>query len=230
MGASAYASMWPGSRIYGRAFIAPVLPADGVLEIALTFDDGPNPECTLKLLELLARYEVRASFFMIGRYAAAERALVREVHSAGHLIGNHTWTHPNLAVTGSRRTREELSRTSGELEAITGAPVRYFRPPFGARRPATLRIARELGMLPVLWNAIGNDWDALSAEAITTRATRLIDKNERRGYATNLVLHDGGHLDPRADRSRTLVATGALLAGFGPRRRFVTLDQWRGVG
>ena len=83
-------------------------------------------------------------------------------------------------------------------------------------------------MMPVLWNAIGNDWNAPSAEAITSRITRLIGTNERCGYATNLVLHDGGHRDPRADRSRTLAATGALLSVFGPRRRFVTLGPVAG--
>jgi len=225
-GALAYGSLSPTSQLFGRTLTAPRRSENGPDEIALTFDDGPNPRWTPQLLELLAKHNVRATFFLIGQYAAAQRSLVRQTHKAGHLIGNHTWTHPNLARMSAQQTREELSRTNEELEQITGASVRYFRPPFGLRRPATLRIARELGLIPVTWNVIGNDWNAPSAEAITIRVTRLIAVNQRHGYATNLVLHDGGHRTLEADRSHTVVATGALLSGFGPKRRFVTLDEW----
>ena len=217
-----YASVWPASRIFGRALTAPPKPG----EFALTFDDGPNPRWTPPLLELLARYNVRATFFLIGQYAAAQRSLVRETLAAGHLIGNHTWTHPNLARTSPDKTRDELKRTSAELEQIIGAPVRYFRPPFGLRRPATFRIARELGLIPVTWTVIGNDWLAESAQEITDRVTRLTAKDLQRGDATNLVLHDGSHRTPEADRSRTVDSVRDLLALYTPKRRFVTLDAW----
>jgi peptidoglycan/xylan/chitin deacetylase (PgdA/CDA1 family) len=225
-GALAYASVSPTSQLFGRTLTAPRRSGDGPEEIALTFDDGPNPRWTPQLLELLAKHNVRATFFLIGQYAAAQRALVRQTLAAGHLIGNHTWTHPNLVRTSSEQTREELSRTSVELEQIIGKPVRYFRPPFGLRRPATLRIARELGLIPVTWNIIGNDWNAPSAEAIVTRVNRLMKQNQRSGYATNLVLHDGSHRTPEADRSRTIAATGELLACYVTSHRFVTLDEW----
>jgi peptidoglycan-N-acetylglucosamine deacetylase len=225
-GALVYASMSPTSQLFGRTLIAPRRSGDGPEEIALTFDDGPNPRWTPQLLELLAKHNVRATFFLIGQYSAAQRALVRQTLAAGHLIGNHTWTHPNLARTSSEQTREELSRTSAELEQITGKPVRYFRPPFGLRRPVTLRIARELGLIPVTWNIIGNDWNAPSAEAIVTRVNRLMKQNQRRGYATNLVLHDGSHRTPEADRSRSVAATSELLARYGTTHRFVTLNEW----
>jgi len=223
----AYASGWPTSQLFGRTLTAPRNSANGPGQIALTFDDGPNPLWTPQLLEILARHNIRATFFLIGQYAAAQRSLVRQTLEAGHLIGNHTWNHPNLARTNSRHTREQLSRTSAELEQITGAPIRYFRPPFGLRRPATLRIARELGLIPVTWNVIGNDWDAKSAQEITDRVTRLTGKNQRRGYATNLVLHDGGHRTPQADRSRTIASVKDLLSLYTPTHQFVTLDQWQ---
>jgi peptidoglycan/xylan/chitin deacetylase (PgdA/CDA1 family) len=194
--------------------------------MAFTFDDGPNPRWTPPLLELLAKHNVRATFFLIGQYAAAQRALVRETLAAGHLIGNHTWTHPNLARTSPDKTRDELKRTSAELEQITGAPIRYFRPPFGLRRPATFRIARELGLIPVTWTVIGNDWNAESAQQITDRVTRLTAKDQQHGYATNLVLHDGSHRTPEADRSRTVASMKDLLEIYAPNRRFVTLDAW----
>jgi peptidoglycan/xylan/chitin deacetylase (PgdA/CDA1 family) len=223
-GGYAYAAMWPGSGIFGTALTA---PRNGDLpEIALTFDDGPNPEWTPRLLDLLAEREVRATFFLIGQWVERERGLVRRMHEAGHVLGNHTWTHPNLARTGVGRTREELRRTSGEIEGILGAPVRYFRPPFGARAPWTFGVARELGLVPVTWNVIGNDWNAGSSREIVDRVVRLTDRQRRRGFATNLVLHDGSHRGPAADRSRSVEAAEVLLAKYWGTHRFLTLDAW----
>jgi peptidoglycan/xylan/chitin deacetylase (PgdA/CDA1 family) len=222
VGAWYYASLHPTSQIFGRQLIAPAKPG----EIALTFDDGPNPLWTPQLLDLLAERGVRASFFLVGQYAAAQRELVRRTHAAGHLVGNHSWTHPNMAYCGVKRIREELVRTNHELEQTLGSPVRYFRAPFGARRPATLRIAHELGLIPVSWNVIGNDWNAQSAATIVERVMRLTEKNERRGSATNVVLHDGGDRSPSADRSASVAAAGELIERFGTARRFVRVDAW----
>ena len=226
VGGCTYAALWPASRMFGRALTAPRNPADGPGQLALTFDDGPNPRWTPQLLEILAKHEVRATFFLVGKYAATQRDLVRRMHQAGHLIGNHTWTHPNLALTSQRQTREELANTTAELEAITGGPIRYFRPPFGARRPATLQIARELGLVPVLWNAMAEDWKATSPDQVTPRMAKLIERHQRQGYATNLVLHDGGHLTLDAMRSASVAAAGQIVERYRPSHRFVTLDAW----
>ena len=212
----------PTSQLFGRCLIAPPNPN----QIAFTFDDGPNPRWTPQLLDLLARYNVRATFFLIGQFAMQQRDLVRRTHEAGHLIGNHTWTHPNLFRTNRHDTRKELVETTDCLAQIVGAPIHFFRPPFGMRKPSTLRIVRELGLIPVTWNVIGNDWNAPSAEAIVNRVTHLTDKNSSHGYATNLVLHDGGHRTLDADRSRTVTAAGELLARYTPTRSFVTLNEW----
>jgi peptidoglycan-N-acetylglucosamine deacetylase len=194
--------------------------------LALTFDDGPNPACTPRLLDILAQQDVRGTFFLVGRYAYAEPDLVRRIHTAGHLIGNHSWSHPNLAITPARRVVDELTRTRDTLQQITGAPIRYFRPPFGARRPVVLKIARSLGMTPVLWNAITTDWSEPSADHITERLYTKIDRNQQRGWATNLVLHDGGHLELGANRNPSVTAAGQLLAKYKPTHRFITLDEW----
>jgi len=222
VGAGAYSARWPASQIYGRTLIAPRRPE----EIALTFDDGPNPRWTPLLLDTLAEHGVKATFFLIGQYATRQPELVRRMYAAGHLIANHTWSHPDLAITGERQTREELARTNGELERILGAPVRFFRPPFGSRRPATLRIARELGLTPVMWNAMAYDWNTDSAELIESRSEKLIVRNSKRGKATNLLLHDGGHLTLEANRAATVAAAGLLAGRFGASRRFVTVDAW----
>ena len=221
-----YASLAPWSTLFGKALRDNRNPETGPPQIALTFDDGPNPDWTPQLLDVLARHKIRATFFLIGQYAAAQPEIVRRTHAAGHLIGNHTWTHPNLAYASTKKIREELSRTRQQIEQITGEKVRYFRPPFGYRRPATFRIARELGLIPVTWNAIGNDWTKLSAEGITDHLTNLIHRNDRRGNTTNAVLHDGSHLSPNIDRSRSVQAADQLIQRFKPTHNFVTLDEW----
>lgn len=222
-GAFAYASQWPGSRIFGKAITAPARPG----ELALTFDDGPNAMWTPRLLDILAKHEARATFFLLGSRAASQPELVRRIATAGHTIGNHSWSHPNLARTRSSRVREELQQTSETLQQIIGAPVKFFRPPFGARRPAVFRIAREMGMEPVLWNAMTSDWSEPSADRIANELMKKIDRLERNGYAANIVLHDGGHLDAGANREPSVTAAGLLVDRYAKSHRFVTLDAWR---
>jgi peptidoglycan/xylan/chitin deacetylase (PgdA/CDA1 family) len=222
VGAFAYASQWPSSRIFGKAITAPGRPG----ELALTFDDGPNAMWTPRLLDILAQHEARATFFLLGSRAAAQPELVRRIATAGHTIGNHSWSHPNLARTRSSRVRQELRQTSEVLQQIAGAPVRFFRPPFGARRPVVFRIARELGLEPVLWNAMTSDWSESSANRIANQLMTKIDGLEMRGRAANIVLHDGGHLDAFANREPSVTAAGLLLERYTESHRFVTLDAW----
>lgn len=221
-GGYAYASLWPASRLFGASLIAPRRPG----ELALTFDDGPNPACTPALLELLAGHGIQATFFFLGNRAELNRHLVRRVAEAGHLIANHSWSHPSFARSSRRRIREELTRTCGELEQITGSPVRFFRPPFGARRPAVFSIARELDLVPVLWNAMTSDWSDPSAERIAAHLTAKIERLARRGRAASIVLHDGGHLDPVANRAPSLGAAARLVARYKATHRFVRVDEW----
>ena len=141
-----YAALWPASQIFGRTLIAPRRPG----ELALTFDDGPNPAWTPRLLDILAASDVRATFFMVGRFAEAEKQLARRVLESGHLVGNHSWSHPNLARTPAAQVRDELRRTSDALAQILGQPVRYFRPPYGARRPVVLQYGPRHGHDPRL--------------------------------------------------------------------------------
>jgi len=217
-----YAAIWPGSRLFGEALVAPRRPG----ELALTFDDGPNPAWTPQLLDVLASHGVRATFFMLGKYAQAEPALVRRVAAAGHLIGNHSWSHSNLAIAAPSRVRQELLRTKEMLEQTTGLPVTYFRPPFGGRRPDVLRLARSLGLSPVLWNAMASDWSDSSADRIAQRMMHSIDRLERRGWAANILLHDGGHLGLGVERGPSVAAAGRLLSRYKATHRFVTVDAW----
>ncbi|HVG28062.1 MAG TPA: polysaccharide deacetylase family protein [Acidobacteriaceae bacterium] len=220
-GTAAYAAFHPQSQLFGRVLIAPRLPG----QIALTFDDGPNPTATPELLDLLAARNVRATFFLIGRYALAQPELTRRIHAAGHLVGNHTMTHPKLPFCSHARIAAELRDGQCAIEDTVGASVRFFRPPHGARTPFVLRTARDLGLTTVNWNIITGDWVPVPATRISARITRGIARNQARGYASNIVLHDGSQTTPTADRSRTLAATATLL-GSHPSASFVTLDAW----
>lgn len=221
-GGFAYASKWPGSRIFGNALIAPARPG----ELALTFDDGPNENWTPRLLDALANHEVRATFFLLGSRAEMEPELVGRIAAEGHVIGNHSWSHPNLARMRARDVREELARTKTILEQITGKAVRFFRPPFGARRPAVLRIARAMELEPVLWNAMTSDWREQSTARIADDLAKKIDRLQKRGRAANIVLHDGGHRDAGANREPSVMAAEMLIQQYKGTHRFVTLDAW----
>jgi len=221
-GTLAYAALSPQSQLFGPTLVAPAQPG----EIALTYDDGPNPAATPQLLDVLAQHGVRATFFLIGRFVTAQPALVREIAAAGHLIGNHSTTHPWLSFVSDARIRRELSDCNAALEDTLGASVRYFRAPHGARRPYVLRVARELGLTPVQWNIICGDWNPVSHDAIFARAMRGISRNDRSGRASNIVLHDGGHRALGAPRLNTLAATAKLIEYYSASKQFVTLDKW----
>lgn len=221
-GAFSYASLWPSSRLFGEALTAPATPG----ELALTFDDGPNATWTPRLLDALAEHQVRATFFLLGSRAELEPALVRRMVAAGHLIGNHSWSHPNLARCPSSRIGQELRRTQDMLQQMAGVPVRFFRPPFGARRPVVFRMARAMGLEPVLWNAMTSDWSEPSAERIAAELAKKIDALRARGNAGNIVLHDGGHRDVNANREPSVTAARELIVKYRQTCRFVTLDAW----
>ena len=222
-GAYAYAAQWPTSQIFGRTVVA----GSDVHEVALTFDDGPNDPYTLELLDLLAHHQARAIFFLIGDFVRRRPDIARAVRQAGHLVGNHTMSHPSLMWERPSRVREELAGCTAAIEDATGEAVKYFRPPFGARRPDVLRSARELGLTPVMWNMTAHDWDATDAEALAARVQRGIQSNQRRRRASNVLLHDGGHRALGTDRSVTLSATQMLLHSWvGSGLRIVTVDAW----
>ena len=222
-GATTYALINPRSQIFGPVLVAPPTPD----QVALTFDDGPNPTATPLLLEVLARHHVRATFFLIGDHAHREPTLTREISAQGHVIGNHTMTHPWLPRYSGTRIREELYRCNETLEDILTTPVTLFRAPHGARRPAVLRTARALGLQTVGWNIIAGDWHPVSASTLLTRLQHGIAKNRHANRGTNIVLHDGGQHQNGAPRLPTVESVALLLASLPPETRFVTPPDWR---
>jgi peptidoglycan/xylan/chitin deacetylase (PgdA/CDA1 family) len=211
-----YHAMAPTSQVYGRTLVRSANPK----HLLLTYDDGPNDPHTLRLLEVLARHDVRATFFLIGRYVRQRPDIARELARAGHTIGNHTLTHPNLIRVSEANLRVELEECQKAIEDAIGQRPTLFRPPFGGRRPITLRVARELRLEPIMWNVTGWDWNAKSAESIEAKVTKQI-----RGGDV-ILLHDGGHAQFGADRSHTVTATDRLVHRYKSEgREFVTVPE-----
>ena len=200
-----YQSMAPTGQWFGRTFTG--LPR-GSKQLALTYDDGPNDPHTQRLLEVLARHNVHATFFLIGRYVRQRPDIVRELVKAGHVIGNHTFTHPLLTFKSGRELKLQLENCGRALTDAVGEHSNLFRPPFGGRRPAVLSIARHMGLEAIMWNVTGYDWNATSAEHIERKVTSQV-----RGGDV-ILLHDGGHREFGADRSYTITATDRLISRY----------------
>ncbi len=213
--------MAPTGQWYGQTFTG---RERGSKQIALTYDDGPNDPHTLKLLEVLARHSVPATFFMIGRYARQRPDMVQVVARAGHVIGNHTLTHPLLIFESAARTRTELVECRAALTDAVGEHSNLFRPPFGGRRPATLRIARELGLEPIMWNVTGYDWNAPPAAQVEKKVMGQMHGGDV------ILLHDGGHRAMGADRGQTVIATDNLIRRYKDQGfQFVTVMEMMGA-
>src|ERR1700680_973975 len=130
-GIAAWGAVAPSSELFGPT----VWHTSSSWKIALTFDDAPNPPVTPHLLELFERHSVRATFFLIGKFARACPGLVKEISARGHLIGNHSDTHANLFFRSSVRIRDELARCQDAVAAAHAEPPRWMRPPYGYRNP-----------------------------------------------------------------------------------------------
>jgi peptidoglycan/xylan/chitin deacetylase (PgdA/CDA1 family) len=171
-------------------------------------------------LEALAKHGVHATFFLIGHYVKQRPDIVREIDQAGHAIGNHTFSHPNLILASATQARAELESCEQALTDAVGQHSQLFRPPFGGRRPTTLRIAHSLGLEPVMWNVTGWDWSGKPAEYVEHKVRKQI-----RGGDV-ILLHDGSHAVFGADRSQTVLATDGLIARYKAEGcEFVTVPE-----
>ena len=218
---AAYATMAPESQLYGRTLTHGSDPA----QMALTYDDGPNDPHTYRLLEVLAAQQARATFFLIGRYVRQRPEIARAIQAAGHEIGNHTDTHPNLIFVPRKRLQQELEDCRKALEDAIGRPAPLFRPPFGGRRPAVLRAVRELGLEPVMWSVTGYDWNARSSGQIVNKVVSQVERR-RTPRSEIVLLHDGGHRAFGADRSFTVDATRILLKKYAAQdKKFVSISE-----
>lgn len=215
MGVAAWAALHPSAQLFGPTIRRTGIPA----AVALTFDDGPNPTITPRLLELLERHEAQATFFLIGRHVRACPDLAKEIAARGHTIGNHTDTHPSLVWLAPRRIREELTRCGDALEKATGLRAHLLRPPYGFRGPQLQGVVRQSGLRGVvMWSRSGHDW-------VVQPAARVIERLRKVRGGDIILLHDGAPEALGADREHTLAALAYWLprwkdAGY----RFVTVS------
>ena len=181
--------------------------------LALTFDDGPDPTWTPKVLDLLARHDVRATFYVVGSRAQRFPDLLRRVVAAGHELGNHSWSHTDLATAPREVVRDELTRTAEVVQQLTGQTMASIRPPWGHIDPVGLLTAAELGCSVVLWSELVRASDAQVDLAHCLREVRP---------GSVVLAHDGG---PTPDDA-ALVAVDALVRGLVERGlRFATVSD-----
>jgi peptidoglycan/xylan/chitin deacetylase (PgdA/CDA1 family) len=186
---------------------------------ALTFDDGPHPEFTSRLLYILKRHEARATFFMIGEAAQRYPNLVRQVAQAGHVIGNHTWDHPSFPLITSRDRRAQLRACE---KAIAPYGQRIFRPPYGHQSVASRLDALWLGYQVVTWNLHAYDWLDHDASWMADRlANRL--KPGSVILLHNVLYHTTE--ERYVDRGSMIEAVDMFLERVGDRFRFITIAE-----
>jgi peptidoglycan/xylan/chitin deacetylase (PgdA/CDA1 family) len=191
----------------------------------LTFDDGPTPDSTERVLEVLDRHGVHATFFCIGRNAAAAPALLRAVADAGHLIANHSFDHPrDSCFHGRRYWSAQVERTNDTIASITGNLPRLFRSPMGLKTPRILWGARQHQMTTGTWTHRGLDAISKDPARIVARLTRGVQAG------AVLVLHDGAEPGRRRSPDATLKALPEVIARLSDRGLgFVRLDELLGL-
>jgi peptidoglycan-N-acetylglucosamine deacetylase len=240
-GACAGVAAWGAVSATSELFGPTLHHTPDASQLALTFDDGPNPACTPGLLALLERHCVPATFFLVGRFAHACPELVREIADRGHSIGNHTQTHVNLTFLSAGRIADELHACQESILRALGferdaAPV-LMRPPFGYRGPQLWSAIRSVGLRGVaMWSLKCYDWKPQPAERLIKRLERVTKRRPVSGTKDAVrksdqggdivLLHDGDARALGADRRHVLAALEYLLprwrdAGF----EFVTMNR-----
>ena len=181
---------------------------DGRKAIALTIDDGPSPVYTPQVLRLLEKYRVTATFSMIGIQASSNPRVAREVADAGHLIANHTWTHPDLAYLPPAVVADQMDRATGAIHAATGRVPGLFRAPYGAWSPFVLQRCAQTRMIPLGWSVDPRDWSRPGVSSIIANIMR----NTRTGSI--ILEHDGGGNRSQTVAALTYVIPRLLAAGY----------------
>lgn len=214
-GLAAHGTWHRNSWVFGPA-LSRLPGTDSV--VSITFDDGPNPVATPRILDVLREQRVSATFFVLGRHADKWPALVRRMADEGHQLGNHGYWHRKLHRRLPGYVREDLSRGAGAIEQASGVRPHVFRAPHGFRSPWVTAIARSLDERTIGWSL--GVWDSArpGTDEIVTRALAGM----RRGSI--LLLHDGDGYDEEGDRMQTAEALPRIIEGLRARGfGFVTL-------
>jgi len=185
-------------------------PSGAESKIALTFDDGPHPQWTNDMLDALAAHRAPATFFVLGDLATQYPHLVERMVRDGHTVGNHSWSHSGPSAADDADAQQEVLRTDELLRELTGAPVRYFRPPYrktDASRYATLLADRDI--VTVTWSVDPRDWRGGDAETISDAVLGALHPG------AIVLLHDGGGRDrTETVRAVPMIVSGARALGY----------------
>lgn len=217
----------PTNQIFGRTITQG--PTNERV-VALTYDDGPNPPYTGRILDVLEAEGVHATFFLVGRAVQAYPSVVRREVEDGDAIGNHTWDHPHLIVMRRSQVRSSLQMTDAAIYAATREHTHLMRPPFGARDWIVMQVARKMGYTVIMWSVpLARDWEYPPAQVIAQRVLPHVSDG------AIIVLHDGnrGQLCGPArmpahvcDRSSDIEATKLIVDNLKAQGyRFVTIPE-----
>jgi len=207
----------PTSSFYGPIIYQGPQTTDKV--VALTFDDGPNPPYTLQLLDVLTKYNVKATFFLIGQNAEKYPETAKIISQKGHLLGTHTYTHTDLLKTAETQIVKELSKSADIIENVTGTRPKFLRPPHGFRDSLVLQLAKEQKLDIVQWSVMAEDWKKPGADVIADRVLSKVTNG------SIVLLHDGDGLRG-GDRSQTVSAAEIIIKNLRQQGfRFVTVQE-----
>ncbi|UTR10694.1 polysaccharide deacetylase family protein [Evansella sp. LMS18] len=192
-------------------------------KVALTFDDGPDPRFTPQILDVLSEYGVQATFFVMGARAEANPELTRRIIDEGHIVGNHTYFHPNLVEEGDVATlRTEVSRTEDALADIIGYRTKLFRAPYGFLYNELVEALGEMDYTVVGWSVDSLDWRERPAEET---AYNVISNS---GQGSVILMHDGAESD--GDRTGTVEALRQIIPALQEQGlEFVTIPELFGI-
>jgi peptidoglycan-N-acetylglucosamine deacetylase len=174
--------------------------------VALTFDDGPDPQSTPQFLDLLARRKITATFFLLGQMLVDAPDVARRMVDEGHEVAIHGWTHRNHLRVPPGQVYDEMARTHDLITSVTGKRVQWFRPPYGVMTAGDVVAGKRLGLTPVLWTTWGRDWEARATpERVLATVTPAL-----RGGGT-VLLHDSDCTSAPGSWRNTLGALDGLI-------------------
>lgn len=159
-------------------------------KVVLTFDDGPHPNTTPHILEILKKRNLKAAFFVLGLQAKKYPELVKKIHEDGHIIGNHSYGHKNLVKISAAEREKEIKSTNSLIEKITGKKPKYLRPPFGALNKAVREAINEAGMSIVLWTVDTRDWKTKNEFSILKEVDRQLALSQGKCIGGAILMHD----------------------------------------
>nr|BBH91417.1 hypothetical protein KTC_61680 [Thermosporothrix sp. COM3] len=185
------------------------------LEIALTFDDGPHPQYTPQVLQILKRYNIKATFFCLGQMIQENPDLVRQEHQAGHVVASHSWSHPDLTTLSMDQLQKELKNTSDLIYNTIGERPTLVRPPYGSYNNNVVQVANSLSEKIIIWDVDTNDWQRKGVDSIVNTAF------QEAGKGSIILMHDAG-----GERSQTIAALPRIIEGLKARGySFVTVPE-----